>query len=213
MIKWFILPGMGATSAMYDAVRRELRFGVNFKNWPEYRGEKSYAEVARRVIEENGISEGDVVGGSSLGGMVALEIARSVKAKAVILIGSAVHPREVQGLLSLLSPLAAVTPISLIQTLAGKSDNLVSSMFAESYPAFIRAMCEYLRSWQGYQGPAESVYRIHGRKDHVIPCPAGCDVIEGAGHLLAITHPQETGTFLEKVREQLAMRSGKFGRR
>jgi hypothetical protein len=36
--------------------------------------------------------------------MVALEAARSVKAKAVILIGSAVNPKEVQDLLSLLSP-------------------------------------------------------------------------------------------------------------
>ena len=208
MTKWFILPGMGATNAMYDLLRRELEFEVNFINWPEYRGEKSYAEVAQRVIKENGISEDDVVGGSSLGGMVALEMARSTKPKAVMLIGSAIHPKEVQSLLSVLSPLAAVTPISLVQTLAGKHKNLVSGIFAEADPAFIRAMCEYLRSWQGYSGPVEHVYRIHGKKDHVIPCPsAGCNVIDGAGHLLAITHPRETAAFPESVSLQLTKRS------
>jgi hypothetical protein len=35
MTKWFLLPGMGATSAMYDLVRRDLRFEVSFINWPD----------------------------------------------------------------------------------------------------------------------------------------------------------------------------------
>ncbi len=75
-MRWLILPGMGATAAMYNGLKHKLGFRVNFLNWPEYRGEKTYAEVARRVIEEEKIGTGDVVGGSSLGGMVALEIAQ-----------------------------------------------------------------------------------------------------------------------------------------
>ncbi len=57
-----------------------------------------------------------------------------------------------------------------------------------------------------YHSPV-NVYCVHWKKDHVIPCPtAGCDVIDGAGHLLAITHPKETAAFLEKVGIQLTMR-------
>jgi hypothetical protein len=72
-MKWFFLPGMGATDAMYNGLKHKLGFKVNFLNWPEYHGEKTYADVARRVMKENDISADDVVGGSSLGGMVALE--------------------------------------------------------------------------------------------------------------------------------------------
>jgi pimeloyl-ACP methyl ester carboxylesterase len=196
---------MGATAAMYNGLKHKLGFHVNFLNWPDYRGEKTYADVARRIIKEHAIGSEDVVGGSSLGGMVALEIARLMRVRAVVLLGSAVNRQEVQTLLTILSPLATAAPVTIIQALAGKHQNLVSTMFADSNPEFIRAMCSYLPSWTGYDGPMEKVFRLHGKKDHVIPCPtSGCEVIETAGHLLAITHAAETADFLQRVYGQLA---------
>ena len=53
MSKWFLLPGMGANASMYDSLRNEVDFEIDFLNWPLYRGEKSYEEVANRIIEEN----------------------------------------------------------------------------------------------------------------------------------------------------------------
>jgi pimeloyl-ACP methyl ester carboxylesterase len=204
-MRWLILPGMGATAAMYNGLKHKLGFHVNFLNWPDYRGEKTYADVARRIIEDHAIGSEDVVGGSSLGGMVALEIARLMRVRAVVLLGSAVNRQEVQTLLTILSPLATAAPVTIIQALAGKHQNLVSTMFADSNPEFIRAMCSYLPSWTGYDGPMEKVFRLHGKKDHVIPCPtSGCEVIETAGHLLAITHAAETADFLQRVYGQLA---------
>ena len=41
---------MGATSAMYDSLRPEIDFEVNFLDWPEYKGETTYMEVAARLI-------------------------------------------------------------------------------------------------------------------------------------------------------------------
>lgn len=203
-MRWLILPGMGAAAAMYNGLKHKLGFPVDFLNWPAYRGEKTYADVARRIIKEHDIGSKDVVGGSSLGGMVALEIARLADIKAIVLLGSAVNRKEVQTLLALLSPLATAAPITIIQALAGKHQNLVSMMFADSDPEFIRAMCSYLPSWAGYDGPVEKLFRLHGKKDHVIPCPtSGCEVVETAGHLLAITHAAETAAFLQRVYEQL----------
>ena len=202
-----MLPGMGATSAMYDLLCAEIEFEVQFVDWPEYRAETTYAELAQRVREENGIVDGDVIGGSSLGGMIALEIAKSLRPEAIVLLGSTIHRDEVQKILSVLSPLAAVTPVSLIQVLAGKHKSLVARMFSESNPDFIRAMCLHLPSWPGYSDPLEHVFRLHGRRDHVIPCPAnGSEVVEDAGHMLAITHPRESGAFLEKVNSHLTKR-------
>lgn len=195
---------MGASSAMYNALKRRLSFNVNFVDWPEYRGDKTYSEVAVRLITDNRIADGGVIGGSSLGGMVSLEIAKQIIPLATILLGSAMNPSEVQGLLRLLSPIVEVIPVSLLQSVAGKNGNLVSSMFSKSDSEFIRAMCLYLPLWPGYSGPADNIYRLHGRKDHVIPCPSvGTDVIENAGHLLVITHVQGTAKFLEKVKSKL----------
>lgn len=207
--RWVLLPGMGATAAMYNALRRRLDFPIECIDWPAYRGERSYAEVARRIVEEHDIRDGDVVGGSSLGGMVALEMAGIVRPAGCVLLGSAVHASEVRTLLSILAPLAAVAPVELVQTLAGSRTDLVSAMFSEADTSFIRAMSAYLPRWQGTQGRTDTLFRLHGRQDPVIPCPAaGATVIEGAGHVVAMTHPAETAAFLREVRAQLLADGG-----
>ncbi|HWR57960.1 MAG TPA: alpha/beta hydrolase, partial [Thermodesulfovibrionales bacterium] len=194
-----------ATAAMYNALRHKIDFEINFIDWPAHNGEKTYADVARRVVDENNIENGDIIGGSSLGGMVALEIGQMIQPKASVLLGSAVNVSEVQSLLAMFSPLVTITPIALVQVLAGKQKSLVSTMFADANADFIRAMCSYLHLWPGYSGQMSTIYRLHGRKDQVIPCPSsGATVIEDAGHLLAMTRADETAAFLQKIKARLS---------
>lgn len=202
--EWYILPGMGATSEMYSSLKRELSFRAHFLDWPKYRSERSFRAVAERIIAENPINKNDVVGGSSLGGMIALEVSMILNTKAVVLVGSALRNDEINRLLAIISPLASITPLSFIQAIAGKNEKAVSQMFSASDPDFIRSMCKYLSLWSGYIGPVEKVFRIHGQKDHIITCPqSGCDVIENAGHLLAITHANACSKFFEKTKLHL----------
>jgi len=189
---------------MYGGVWRSLSW-VKFLEWPTYNGESSLTETAARVVEEAGITSGDVVGGSSLGGMVALEIAKVIDVAGVILIGSATRPAEISRLLRMLAPLAAISPFGLTQTVAGKiGDSRALEMYQMADPRFIRAMCQALPSWEGFRGPPEVLHRIHGDSDHIIPVPEGtAHVVSGAGHLLAITHPDECVEFVKGVRERL----------
>jgi hypothetical protein len=97
-----------------------------------------------------------------------------------------------------------MTPISLVQLLVGKHDNIITRMFAESDPRFIKAMCQYLPQWSGAMDEPAPIFRIHGQKDHVIPCPkAGAEIISSAGHLLAITHAHECGEYLNKIHQRV----------
>lgn len=195
---------MGASSDMYNSLKKELDFNVDFLNWPKYQNEISYKEVAERIIAENNICETDIIGGSSLGGMIALEIAEIMNSKAVILMGSAMSKAEINKMLSIFSSVASITPISFIQTLSGKNEHIISQMFSDSDSHFIRAMCKYISLWPGYKGNFDKVYRIHGQKDHIITCPkSGCEAIKNAGHLLAITHAKECASFIEKVNSHL----------
>lgn len=208
MTEWYILPGMGATSEMYSSLRRELSINVHFLDWPSYQGEISFKQIAERIIAENAITENDIVGGSSLGGMVALEVSMILDTKAVVLIGSALRNADINRLLSMISPLASLTPVSFIQTMAGKNEAVLSQMFAASDPDFIQSMCKYVSLWPGYFGSNEKVFRIHGQKDHIIPCPKRhCDVIDNAGHLLAITHSKECAAFIELTNNRLTGQS------
>lgn len=186
----YTLPGMGANSNMYTGPWLEIP-NIVFLNWPKYNGEKSLSEVADRVISENNISQSDSVAGSSLGGMVALEIAEKLELNQVYLFGSAVAKTEVNQLLRSLSPLTDITPIKLLQVIAGKYHNEVMNMFSTSEADFIKAMCHAVAEWKGFNGDMSIIKRIHGKKDKVIACPDNCTTIKDGGHLIAIAHPRD----------------------
>ena len=181
---------MGANSNMYSGPWLDLP-NIKYLDWPKYQGEKSLSEVAEKVIYENSISQTDFIAGSSLGGMVALEIASKLKLKKVYLFGSAISKSEVNPLIRLLTPLSDVTPLKFIQVIAGKYHNEVLEMFSSSDTDFIRAMCHAIKDWQGFNGDPAIIKRVHGEKDRVISCPRNCKKIKNGGHLIAITHPFE----------------------
>ena len=194
-----LLPGMGATSAMYGAPWRELD-GLRLFDWPTHDGETTLTELARRLIELHGLEADDLPAGSSLGGMVSLEIAAQLGAPRAVLIGSAVHPKEVQPFFRLVAPLAKVTPMGMAQVLALSSSGEPGRQFASADKAFLRAMCLAVTSWEppAYAG---RIVRVHGEKDAIIACPEDAYVVPKAGHLVAQTHGEAT---IERIRAALA---------
>lgn len=188
---------MGANKEMYQGAWLKLP-EVSFINWPRYEGEISLSAIAERLIQEYGITTNDWIGGSSLGGMVAIEIHKKIKNSKVVLLGSALTIQEIRPLLRLLAPLASITPIKLIQLLVKNCDSIVFEMFRVADPVFIKAMCIAAANWDGYVGDTSSFLRIHGEQDQFIKCPRNAEIIKGAGHFVAMTHPDECICILEK---------------
>jgi pimeloyl-ACP methyl ester carboxylesterase len=193
----YLLPGMGATSAMYQPPWDELP-NATAVDWPSHKGETTIADLADRLIGHFSIQSSDLIVGSSLGGIVALEVHRKLKLRRIFLVGSAVTREEINGILMALAPMARLTPIRLIQHLAGKVNSLVSRMFQETDADFIQAMCIAVYLWKGYSGDLEAVTRIHGERDSIIPYPEDAHIIPGGGHLIAMTHPDECVRFIRK---------------
>ena len=78
-------PGMGATSSMYgEPWRKEL--DGQFHDWPEWQGEQTITDIAKRIVEEHRVESGDTVFGTSLGGIIACEIANIIELERIILI-------------------------------------------------------------------------------------------------------------------------------
>ena len=186
----YALPGMGANSKMYSGPWLDLT-DIKYLDWPKYQGEKSLSDVAERIINEYSISQSDYVAGSSLGGMVALEIASKLKQKRVYLFGSAVTKSEINPLLRLFTPISDVTPLKFIQAIAGKFHNEVLKMFSYTDADFIRSMFHAIKNWQGFNGDSAIIKRVHGEKDRVISCNSKCKMIKDGGHLIVMTHPLE----------------------
>jgi hypothetical protein len=193
----YIFPGMGADHRMYSAPAWQSLTNTRFLDWPDHRGETSIATIAARIIAEAEISDGDVVVGSSLGGIIGCEIANSVSLKALVLIGSAKSKTEVSSLLTLLHPLARLAPIEFVQMSAGKYPSELTQMFNQSQSSFIRAMCTAIFDWPGLDENRIHPLRIHGTRDRVIPMPTHVDLTLDGGHLIAMTHAEDCVQFIK----------------
>jgi pimeloyl-ACP methyl ester carboxylesterase len=192
----FILPGLGGDHRMYPEPWPGLP-GAVILDWPAYRNEQSVEAMAARVVETAGIPDDSVVIGSSLGGMVACEIARLRRLRGLVLLGSAVQPREVSRLLHLLHPLADIAPFEFLRVASSKLPHDVTQMFARTEAPFMRAMCRAIFKWPGWSAPDPRPLRIHGSHDHIIPPPANPDLLLDGGHLISMTHAKECVHFLQ----------------
>ena len=141
-------PGMGATAAMYGQPWREACTG-HFHDWPKWQGERSLQNIATRIIQEHQIESGDTVIGTSLGGILACEIANHIDLNGIVLIGSAIKKDEINPILSALHPLIDLAPIPFIQMSSGKLPTDLTQMFSSSDPDFIRNMSKAIFSLEG----------------------------------------------------------------
>jgi pimeloyl-ACP methyl ester carboxylesterase len=191
----FVLPGMGADNRMYSGPWRTLP-RTTFLDWPSYHNETTIAQIASRLVDDAKIADGSIVIGSSLGGIVACEIARIRNLKTLVLIGSAINRDEICSLLSVFHPITDFAPLKFLQAAVGKLPGDLTQMFSRADAEFIRAMCRAIFTWDGLQNSTTKLIRIHGRHDRVIPLPKNVDSILDAGHLVAMTHADACTNFL-----------------
>jgi pimeloyl-ACP methyl ester carboxylesterase len=196
-----LLPGMGADRRLHGKLRP--RHAIRPIDWPPFRPGGSLADYARSLIEREGIAAGDVIGGTSMGGMLALEIANQVRLRRVLLIASAASWRQVSPRLRRLSRLSPIAPFDLLALtpplpMFPGGQRLIAEMARHAAPAFLRWACGALARWDGYHGDPALIRRIHGTRDRVIPPWGRPDVVvPGGGHLIALTHPAVVADFID----------------
>ena len=166
--------------------------GGNCATWVFWIGQlERLKEVAWDCVPKTGITHGDTVVGTSLGGMVACEIAKCCQYSSFVLLSSATHPDEVSALLRLLHPLIQCTPLKFLQECSSKMPWELCRMFSEVDPVFLRNMGGAFFRWDGLQETGPVPFRIHGMLDGVIPPPENTKVLIPRGHLVATTHAEE----------------------
>lgn len=176
---------------------------------------ESLRAYALRMAAGMGIRSGDIIGGVSLGGMLALEIAKSFDVRGVILIASATHPRYIRRRFRMWAPLAAWIPEALIRRvftllpvilawqrmLNPEGQALLADIMGRFPPAMLKSLPMMMMRWPGCEPPS-AFRQIHSDGDWLIR-PNGnsatLTLLPGKNHLITVSHP-------EAVRE-MVMRS------
>lgn len=208
-----LLPGLGADHRLFQR-QQEVVPGLVVPPWPEPRPEDSLSTFAARLAQDIPRSDWLYVGGSSFGGMVAVELAALVRPRGVILIGSCSDPRSISPLARQLRALARALPVRAFHPrrwslplvlpkfgrLSREDRQLFMSMACETPASFLKWGVAAMLSWRPTPSAAP-IHHIHGSADRLIPLRLVHPdrVVPGGGHLLSLTHPREVNAFLAEA--------------
>ncbi|MBK7406473.1 MAG: alpha/beta fold hydrolase [Phycisphaerales bacterium] len=214
-----LLPGLGADARLFGPQRRAFPDLV-VPRWIEPAPGEPLAEYARRMAAAFDEPDGAyVLGGASMGGMVALEMARHLPAQAVVLIGSARSGSEVRRWLRLAESLSRPLPDAAIHagrrlapvgalvfsSTGPRHRGLFLDMLRGTSTRFIRWASRAVVEWQAGPMPTCPVLRIHGGQDRIITPPReGAEVVGQAGHLVNLSHAREVNALLKRGLELAA---------
>ena len=173
---------------------------------------ESLGDYALRMAGEIGLRPGDIIGGVSLGGMLALEMARAVEVRGALIIASAKHPRHIRKRYRFLCGIAPLVPDFIIsrifrlvpavlawqRMLEPPDQALLADIMGHFPPALLRSLPPMIANWPGCRPPARFRH-LHSTGDWLIR-PAGdpqnLTLLKGRNHLLTISHPREVREWL-----------------
>ena len=210
-----LLPGLGADRRVFEPQRAVFPDMVVIERIEPHERESLEGYATRLAGRFEDPARPYVLGGSSMGGMVALEMARSLRPAAVVLIGSASTGRAVRGWLQAVERASRPLPdwsIEVGRMLAPIGSPLFSSagpvnrrlfldMLADTPTGFLRWASRAIIGWDPESLPDVPIHRLHGSRDHIIrpPAPDHAEIVAGAGHLVNLSHPERTNSWLSGV--------------
>ena len=211
-----LLPGLGADNRLF-APQAAAFPDLTVPAWLPPRDDEELPEYAARLAPTVCFrgSGPRVLGGASLGGMIAWEMARHLRPDVLVLIATC-HSRE--GLRAWqrgLGPIVPWTPLAgfrLAQSLSPLVSELgrfhretvrreLVAMFRDADIRFMRWALAALLRWSPSPPAEVPTFHIHGAQDRIIPAARvdADELIPDGGHMINVTHPERVNAFIRKA--------------
>lgn len=212
-------PALGC-DARLGRRHHELPFPIRWARWLPVRHVDDLPSYAERVAATVEIPEDCYLAGTSLGGLIALHLARRIKPRGVILIGSMRSSAGVAPAMARLvnwvirfAPEFFVNldcvPRPIVERQFGISSDghvgLLRSMVRRHRGSHLRKLCRLALSVDRMIDPGCPVLSIHGTKDRILNYfEDETDVpLHGAGHFISLTHADEVNEAILNFRKMV----------
>jgi pimeloyl-ACP methyl ester carboxylesterase len=213
MSKIFLIAGLGADTRLYNNIELGDEHDVTPVDWLEPNKLDSLTTYAQKLIYQYVITDGSVVIGTSLGGMLAVEIAKQVRLNKVILISSIKSKNEAPFYFKFFKalPFYKLVKGDLVRKLGGMVKPVFGQMFDgdlwlfkdmlhKSSPKFIEWAMKAALYWDNETLPA-NVYHIIGDKDLVFNYKKihNATIIKGGTHIMVFDKAKEINKVLKNI--------------
>jgi pimeloyl-ACP methyl ester carboxylesterase len=213
MSRVYLISGLGADKRLFKNISLP-NHEVIATDWLLPDINDTLITYSQSIVKQYNIQDNSIVIGVSLGGMIAVEIAKQVTLDKVILISSIKTDSEAPWYFQLFRklPVYDITPGNLfprlgflIRPLFGKMEpadrDLFKSMLKSSSPVFLKWAMRAVLYWKNDVIPPH-LYHIIGNKDLVFPYKNIKDptaIIEGGTHIMVFDKADEINHLLAGI--------------
>ena len=214
-----LLSGMGADERVFRSQSGQFD-NLRLPGWIEPQPGDDLPRYAQRLADHVNPGGPCFVGGVSLGGMIAIEMARHLDCRGCFLIASVRSPRELPWRARAMKPIAVVLPpgcggvpttaakiaLATVGRFLGPVSRSLLRQLADADRRFLRWASMALLRWKPHEDSLTvPVRQIHGDRDHVLPHTLTTPdrLVRGGGHILPMTHAKEVNDFLRQGMAEL----------
>lgn len=212
MSRIYLIPGLGADCRIYKNLDL-AGHDVFFVNWIAPDPADTLSTYAQKLIDYYKIQQNSILIGNSMGGMVAIEIAKLQPMAKTILISSIKSSEEASSYFSFFRsvPLYKYIPTSLLVkarlfvkyifgSMLPEDQHLFEDMYKNTSPAFIKWAMGAILKWKNTIIP-DNVYHITGSNDKVFNCrkAIGAQIIKNGTHIMIFDRAAEINTILKRI--------------
>lgn len=211
-MKVYFICGLAADSRVFKHITLPPSYEPVYLDWIRPESNESLSNYALRMAEVIDPNEEFSLIGLSMGGMIAIEIAKIFNPVFTILISSIPSSDHLPKYYRLAASfnLHQIMPIALIQKAAVlkrlfttetiEDKKMLKDMIRKSDPFFIRWAMNAVLRWDNKNIP-EVFYQIHGGRDAILPrrYTKPTHTIVTGGHLMIMNHAAEINAILEKI--------------
>jgi len=208
----YFVSGLGADERVFRLLKFEAYQPVHI-HWPSPEKGESIANYTQRLTAQIK-SDRPIIIGLSFGGIIAIELAKQITAKKVILLSSVKTASEIPFYFKLFRwlPIHRIFPFKSMLWLgywlafwifgleAPNERQLLKAILLDTDARFINWALHKVVSWRNQIIP-DNIHHIHGTSDRIFPTRfIDADfLIEQAGHFMVLNRAAQVSKLIEKI--------------